>query len=210
MDKRGLVILMIILSELVLRLVYTHLLLPADPLFGTAAAKLFYTAAARLLQTGLILFLAFDLCGIRTAAPGREILIGAGVAAAFGAAVLLSDLAGRLLLQGGWLELVLARQSVTDPLLFFLVGCVLGPFAEELFFRGLLYSWLREGMPAVLAVALSSLLFAGVHQGFFVQLAGGLLFGVVFEWRKNIWAAFVVHAAANFGIWIVPWIHPFW
>ena len=61
-------------------------------------------------------------------------------------------------------------------------------------------------MPPAAAIVLSSLLFAGLHPGFAVQLVGGLLFASLFEWRKSIWAGFIVHAAANFGIWLIPWI----
>lgn len=210
MDRRSLVILVVITSELLLRLVYVHVLQPLSPLFATDAAKLLYTAAARFFQMGIILFLAFDLCGLKTKTFRKEVVVGIGVSLAFGGAVLLSDLASRLVMQGGWLKLLLARQSFPNPLLFFLVGCVFGPFVEELFFRGVLYSWLRERMTTLAAIVLSSLIFAGLHPGFAVQLAGGLLFASLFEWRRNVWPGFIVHAAANVGIWIVPWIHPLW
>jgi membrane protease YdiL (CAAX protease family) len=202
MDRRSLVIMVVIGSELLLRFVYGRFSLGIDPLL--------YTAAARLFQMAVVFSLAFELCGIRTRTMGKEILIGVVVSLAFGGTVLLSDLASRTVLQGGWLKFLLARQTVTGPVLFFLVGCVFGPFVEELFFRGVLYSWLRERMPAVAAIVLSALLFAGVHPGFPVQFIGGLLFASIFEWRGNIWAAYIVHAAANFGIWVVPWIYPGW
>jgi membrane protease YdiL (CAAX protease family) len=86
---------------------------------------------------------------------------------------------------------------------------VFGPFVEELFFRGVLYSWIRERMPAATAIALSSLIFAGLHPGFAIQFIGGLLFASLFEWRRNVWPGFIVHAAANVGIWIVPWMNIF-
>jgi membrane protease YdiL (CAAX protease family) len=202
MDRRSLVIMVVIGSELFLRLAYQYLSLPVDPLV--------YTGAARILQTVLILYLAFNLSGFPVRSLQREVLIGISVSLSFGALVLLSDLASRLALQGGWLQLVLARQTLSNPLGYFFVACVLGPFAEELFFRGILYSWLRERMPAAAGIVLSALFFAGLHPGFLIQLIGGLLFATVFEWRRNIWAAFIVHATANLGIWIVPCIYPFW
>jgi membrane protease YdiL (CAAX protease family) len=208
MERRSLVILVVVASELLLRLVYMHVLLPASPLFSSDAAKLFYTAAARLFQMGVIFYLAFYLCGLKTKDFKKEVLIGLGVSLAFGGAVLLSDLASRMVMQGGWLKFLLARQSFPNPLLFLLVGCVFGPFVEELFFRGVMYSWLRERVPAVAAVVLSSLIFAGLHPGFAIQFAGGLLFTVLYEWRRNIWPGFIVHAAANVGIWVVPWVYP--
>lgn len=206
MDRRSLVIVVVIGSELLFRLAYANLLLPAGPPFDTDAVKLLYTAAARVAQCAAIILLALDLCGLKTESPRNEALVGIGVSLAFGAAVLLSDLAIRPFFAGGWLSLLLSRQTVAEPMLFFLVGCVLGPFAEELFFRGTLYAWLRERMPPAVAIALSSLLFAGLHPGFAVQFIGGLLFASLFEWRKSIWAGFIVHAAANLGIWLIPWI----
>ncbi|HNY66917.1 MAG TPA: type II CAAX endopeptidase family protein [Deltaproteobacteria bacterium] len=201
MDRRSLVIILVVGIELILRLLYRPLSLPVDPLL--------YTAAARLIQTGLILFLAFDLCGVRARSLPREVLVGIGVSLLFGAVVVLVDLASRLVLQGGVLKLLLSRQHVESPALFFLVGCVLGPFAEELFFRGLFYSWLRERLPVLGTIVLSALFFASLHAGGFpVQLIGGLLFASLFEWRNSIWAPFVVHAAANTGIWILPFIYP--
>jgi membrane protease YdiL (CAAX protease family) len=42
-----------------------------------------------------------------------------------------------------------------------------------------------------------------------IQLTGGIIFATIYERRKNIWAPFVVHALANIGIWIIPYLHPF-
>jgi membrane protease YdiL (CAAX protease family) len=203
MERRSLVIMAVIGSELVLRLVYEHVLQPAGPFFATGEAKLLYTAGVRFIQAAIIFFLAFDLCGFKTRTFRKEVLIGVGVSLAFGAAVLLSELLSRLVLQGGWLHLLLSHQTISAPMLFFLVGCVFGPFVEELFFRGVLYSWLRERMSTASAIVLSALLFAGVHQGFAIQLIGGLLFATIFEWRRSIWAGFIVHAAANTAMWVI-------
>jgi membrane protease YdiL (CAAX protease family) len=210
MDRRSLLIFLIIGSELALRLVDVYLLQHLDPFFGTPAAQLLYTAAARVLQAAVILYLALDLCGVKASDPWKEVLAGVGVSLAFGAAVLASDLASRHFMQDGWLMRILGKQYAPDPVLYFLVACGVGPFVEELFFRGVLYAWIRERMPAAVSVLVSAVIFASLHPGFLIQLVGGLLFAVVFEWRRSIWAGFILHAAANLGIWIVPWIYPFW
>ncbi|HQJ08974.1 MAG TPA: CPBP family intramembrane metalloprotease, partial [Deltaproteobacteria bacterium] len=151
------------------------------------------------------------VCGIKAGSIRTELLIGIGISAAFGAAVVSADLLSMLMIEGGILKILIARQQVPDPLLFFVTGCVFAPFVEELFFRGLFYSWLRERLPVAISVFFSALAFASIH-GFLspVQITGGLLFAVIFEWRKNIWAPYTVHAIANTGIWILPWIYPFW
>jgi len=35
-----------------------------------------------------------------------------------------------------------------------------------------------------------------------------VLFACLYEWRNNVWPGFVLHAAANFGLWVLPGIHP--
>ena len=201
MDRRIGVILIVLVMEIVFRLSYTAFVIPLSPLL--------FTLGVRLVEILVILRLAFSSSGVRARSIPREILIGTGVACLLGATVILGDAASRMFLEGGALKLVIAKQKVHDPFLFFLTGCIVAPFAEELFFRGLLYSWLRERMPVIAAVIVSSLLFAGMH-GFIspVQLAGGLIFAGLYEWRRNVWAPYVVHAAGNFGIWILPWIYP--
>jgi membrane protease YdiL (CAAX protease family) len=203
MDRRIGVILIVILVELVFRLVYSTVPLPVSPLL--------FTMMVRLAEALIILGLAFYLSGVPARSIPREILIGAGVAVAFGAAVVLGDAASRALLEGGALRFLIGRQEVADPVLFFLVVCVIAPFAEELFFRGLFYSWLRQRMPVIVSIVVSALFFAGMH-GFIapVQLAGGLIFAGLYEWRGNVWAPYTVHAAANLGIWVLPWLYPSW
>lgn len=201
MDRRISVILIVLVVELAFRLAYSVMPFFLDPLL--------FTLGVRLVEMSIILLVAFPASGVSARSIKREILIGAGAAFAFGAVVILGDIASRAFLQGGVLKLLIGKQTVSNPALFFLVGCVIAPFAEELFFRGLLYSWLREKMPAVVSIVVSALFFASMH-GFIspVQLVGGLIFAGLYEWRRNIWAPYVVHAAANFGIWILPWIYP--
>jgi len=203
MDNRVGVILIVIVVELAFRLFYSAFSLSLNPLL--------FTLGVRITETAIILWLAFPLSGIRAGSLWREIFIGAMAACVFGAAVVLGDMGTRVFMEGGALRLIIGRQKVPDPFLFFLAGCIVAPFAEELFFRGLVYSWLRQRIPVVVSLAVSALFFAGMH-GFFspVQLIGGLIFAGLYEWRGNIWAPWAVHAAANFGIWVIPWLYPSW
>jgi len=199
MDRRLTVILAICLMEAAFRSLSGYV--PADVLV--------YTLAVRLIQMAVILGFSFQLCGIIPAKLGKELTIGLAASCIFGALVLLADLSSRLIVHGGLLPLLVTRQRVDSPLLFLLAGCLIGPFVEELFFRGLLYSWMRERIPALPSIIITSLLFASLHgQLSPVQFIGGLLFASIYEWRKNIWSPFVVHALGNLGIWIVPSIYP--
>ena len=168
-----------------------------------------YTLIARTIQLVIILGLCWDQSGIKTATPGRELLIGLGIAAGFGLAALGIDMTARLFMPGGIILPVIGRPVVKDPILYFLVGCIFAPLVEELFFRGLLYSWIRRSQTAPVAVLVSAVLFASMH-GFLspVQLVGGLAFAAVYEWRGSIWAAYILHVLANAGILLIGLMYP--
>ena len=199
MDRRFAVILMICLMEAGFRLLSGFVQVDV----------LAYTLVARLIQLAVILGFSFQLCGIKTVSLPRELAIGLVVSCIFGALVLCADLSSRFILDRGLLSLLIAKQHVNSLMLYLLAGCLFGPFVEELFFRGLLYSWVRERIPAVPSIIVTSLLFSSVH-GFLspIQFIGGILFASIYEWRRNIWAPFVIHALGNIGIWIIPSIYP--
>jgi membrane protease YdiL (CAAX protease family) len=90
-----------------------------------------------------------------------------------------------------------------DLLLFFLVGGVIAPLAEEIFFRGLIYGFLRRwGFPA--ALVLSTLFFVLVHPMDrslpVTQIIGGLLFAVAYEVEGNLLVPITIHALGNLAI----------
>ncbi len=80
------------------------------------------------------------------------------------------------------------------------VVALLGPFAEELMFRGYMQTRLLERLPAWAAVGVSSLLFALMHLDP-VHVLGvfpiGVALGVV-AWRsRSLWPAVLAHALNN-------------
>jgi membrane protease YdiL (CAAX protease family) len=169
-----------------------------------------YTLMARLVELAVILVFSYRSCGLITASLSKELAIGLGVVAAFGVSVLAIDLVSRIFMEKGLLSLLLPRQPLDQWVSLFFIGCLIGPFVEELFFRGLLYAWMRESLAPVYCIILTSLLFACLHGNISViQLTGGILFASIYEWRRNIWAPFVVHALANIGLWVIPHLHPF-
>ncbi len=199
MDKRFLIIIAICLVEISLRLIYPHL----------SMHPVSYTLMARIIETAIILGLGLNLCGIKTPHIIREIFIGSGVAVAFGALVMALEVICSLVTDISLLSKLIGRIQVDNTVIFFLASCLVAPFAEELFFRGLFYEWIRPRFSAIAAISMSALFFASMHgQIAPVQLVGGLLFAGLYEWRRNIWAAFTLHAAANFGIWIIPLVYP--
>jgi len=90
---------------------------------------------------------------------------------------------------------------------FFMVGGVIGPVAEEIFFRGILYGFFRRwGIFA--AVLLSTLLFVLPHLGGgaipLTQLVGGIVFGITYEKEKSLITPITIHCLGNLVIFSLP------
>jgi membrane protease YdiL (CAAX protease family) len=86
---------------------------------------------------------------------------------------------------------------------FLLAGALVGPIAEEIFFRGILYRFLRRwGIPT--AVILSTLVFALPHSSAqtipVTQIIGGILFAVSYEVEKNLLVPITIHCLGNLAI----------
>jgi membrane protease YdiL (CAAX protease family) len=100
------------------------------------------------------------------------------------------------------------RNAPNDARLYLLLipMFTLGPVAEELFFRGMLYNALRQQIAPLAAVMLQALVFALVHYGcpetsivYLVAIfVSGVVLAVVYEWRKTLWSPIALHALKNF------------
>ena len=140
--------------------------------------------------------------------PGKTILagMGRGLLWAAGFAMVLPAVYPALVMVGidpsGFFKTALPAKT-NSLLLFFLVGGMLSPITEELFFRGFLYGFLRR-WGALLAVITSSLAFALVHVvftgSFLVPVTGGIVFAVSYEVEKNLMAPITLHMLGNLTI----------
>ncbi|TFG92941.1 MAG: CPBP family intramembrane metalloprotease [Syntrophobacterales bacterium] len=97
----------------------------------------------------------------------------------------------------------------TDLLLFFLVGGIIAPVAEEVFFRGVLYGFFRRwGVRA--ALVLSTVLFVLSHPlGYGIpwpQIMGGMLFAVAYEMTGSLMTPIILHVLGNLAIFSIPLI----
>lgn len=84
-----------------------------------------------------------------------------------------------------------------------LLVILVGPAAEEFFFRGLVHRWMRDRLGIARALVLSSLLFACLHTDLvaFVPIFGlGLLFGWIYEKTGSLAAPIAVHVFHNAGM----------
>jgi hypothetical protein len=90
-----------------------------------------------------------------------------------------------------------------DLVLFFFVGGIIGPVAEEFFFRGILYGFLRR-WGVVVAVFLSTLLFVlphAIHQRIpITQVVGGIVFAVAYEVEGSLMVPIIIHVLGNLAI----------
>jgi membrane protease YdiL (CAAX protease family) len=90
--------------------------------------------------------------------------------------------------------------TLINALYMLVLAGIVAPFAEELLFRGVFYSMLRQKWSVLPSVLLSSFIFGLIHGNLAVGLTGflmGIVAALVFEYSKSLWTSFVVHAVNN-------------
>lgn len=139
--------------------------------------------------------------GLRSAALGLSVrAIGSAFAILFAANILWRPLAQRFHLAPQPDMLKRFPPGVNGFVLALILGAVVAPIAEELFFRGFLFAGLRKDHPFWLAAMGSALIFAVGHMVPGAILPLGVL-GFLFAWLRertgSIWPSIVMHAANN-------------
>jgi len=90
-----------------------------------------------------------------------------------------------------------------DVVLLFCVGGVVGPIAEEVFFRGVLYGFFRRWGVAVALIA-SSALFVLAHMFSpgvpWLRIAGGIVFALAYEIEGILVVPITIHVLGNLAI----------
>jgi membrane protease YdiL (CAAX protease family) len=92
--------------------------------------------------------------------------------------------------------------KLSDFLLLLLVAGIIAPVAEEIFFRGIVYGYLRR-FGVIAAVILSTSLFAAIHLGPTIpvtQIVGGLVFAIAYEKEDSLMAPIMIHILGNLAI----------
>lgn len=87
------------------------------------------------------------------------------------------------------------------------------PLMEELFWRSFLMRWIHNqdflkvepGAVGLVALLVSSLLFAIEHNLWFAGLVAGLAYGLLYIRSKTIWMPIIAHAVTNgvLGVWVI-------
>jgi hypothetical protein len=165
---------------------------------------------ARLLETGLIILCVliwgkgFPSIGLARSriVPGlrKGLIWSAGFAVVTFLAFAILFVAGIDALK--LIEVRLPAQH-GEIILFFLVGGMAGPIAEEVFFRGILYGFLRR-WGVVVALVVSTLIFVLAHPIFpgipLPQVVGGIVFAVAYEIEGSLMVPITIHVLGNLAI----------
>ncbi|MCP4346102.1 MAG: CPBP family intramembrane metalloprotease [Desulfobacterales bacterium] len=99
-------------------------------------------------------------------------------------------------------------KNLWEIFIYFLLGGLIAPIAEEIFFRGVLFSFLRQWglLPALI---LSTLVFAFIHpvRGIpSTQIIGGILFAGAYEVEKKLTAPITIHVIGNTAMFVLSLI----
>lgn len=90
--------------------------------------------------------------------------------------------------------------SWTGMIGMFIMGGLVAPLAEEVFFRGLLYRWLRGRWGIWIGVIVSSLIFGLLHGEISIVVATaflGAIMALVYEYSGSLWMPLMIHAVNN-------------
>ncbi len=149
-----------------------------------------------------ILSVPFSTAGLRRFVRGS--LMGLGVSLVLGSGFFLLLYAAQALC-GVDLRAFVNPGLKVRGVLPLAVLCLLGPFVEEIFFRGLCYTLIRAHCGVWLSVVLSALIFAASHllgagtvAVVLVPLMGGVIFALLYEYADSLFAPFALHAVGNF------------
>jgi hypothetical protein len=107
--------------------------------------------------------------------------------------------------------------SKSGIILFYIIGGLIAPVAEEIFFRGVIYGYIKGmlftkinkwSIPAALIV--STYLFVIAHQtGAGIplpQLVGGVVFCVSYELEKSLMTPIMIHSLGNMALFSIAFL----
>ena len=93
--------------------------------------------------------------------------------------------------------------STQGIVLFFVVGGLVAPIAEEVFFRGIVYGFLRR-WGVLLALIGTTVIFVLAHAVTsripLTQIVGGIVFAVAYEVEGNLMVPITIHVLGNMAI----------
>ncbi|MCP4748576.1 MAG: CPBP family intramembrane metalloprotease [Desulfobacteraceae bacterium] len=195
------------------------LILAVETLLWLAATRqilqpLLLVGIARLIETaGILFFIGFSQDGFNKIglAPGAWIK-GMRKGAVWSIVFAIIAIAGMGVI---WiagqnpfllLRIPLPENPVDQVLLFAVVGLI-APFAEEICFRGLLYTYLRR-WGIVFALVISTTAFVIPHAAKIpvTQIVGGVVFALSYEKTRSLMTPVVIHVTGNLALFSLSFI----
>jgi membrane protease YdiL (CAAX protease family) len=98
------------------------------------------------------------------------------------------------------LEISELFSEFSSPWLLFATGILIAPLVEEIFFRGFLFTGLREKYGWITAALVSAFLFSIVHLQPIAMppiFLLGLVFAYLYQRTESIWPAVIMHFVTN-------------
>lgn len=99
--------------------------------------------------------------------------------------------------------------SISGLIPLLIVGGFFSPITEEIFFRGIVYGFLRR-WGIILAILGSAILFSLVHAAItgvsFIQVIGSLIFATAYEVEKNLLVPITIHVLGNMAIFALSFL----
>lgn len=96
-----------------------------------------------------------------------------------------------------------------SPLITIFLVVVIGPVAEEVLFRGVIYGKLRDSFTVTQAAVISAAIFGIYHknivQGVYAALFG-ILLAYIFEKTQTIWGSVLMHMVFNLSSYLILWL----
>jgi membrane protease YdiL (CAAX protease family) len=163
--------------------------------------------AARLLEMGLIVLIVsawgrgFSSIGLAPSNMLQGLKKGLVWSAIFGLATFFAFLI-LFLLNINPLKLLHTRlpTKTSEIVLFFFIGGLIGPVAEEVFFRGVLYGFFRR-WGVLVALILSGVAFVLAHPVLpglpVTQVVGAVIFAMAYEVAGSLMAPITIHVLGN-------------
>lgn len=96
-----------------------------------------------------------------------------------------------------------------SPFLVLLLVVIVGPIAEEVMFRGVIYGGLRTCIPMDLAAVMSGVMFGIFHKNLVQGLYAfvfGMILAYIFEKTQSIWGSILMHVAFNLSSYLLSGI----
>jgi len=184
---------------------------------GIKISPLVVTGVVRLIEITLIITIVFvwgkglPSIGLAPSKIVKGLIRGLFWSACFGIITFFASIA-LFLVDINPLALIHTRLPAKsmEIVLFFLVAGIIGPVAEEIFFRGIIYGFFRR-WGVLAALILSSVIFVLAHSTLSVipvpQIVGGIIFAIAYEKEGSLIVPITIHILGNMAIFTLSLIY---